>query len=509
MPKKISNVFLSRTILVSLLILLQIILLSSSMIFLSFKAYLFSLLLRGTSLLVVAWINSKNDNPSYKLSWIILILTAPLVGGVFYLLWGNKRLPNGLRKRMDELYRANPAHIQTKNNCSEELAAIDPQLAIQSAYITRTTAFPVCKNTANEHFPLGDIAYTRLLEELQKAERFIFLEYFIISPGLMWDSIVEILKAKKQIGLEIKIMFDDIGSINTLPKNYADTLQAMGLECTVFNPFMPHLNVSMNYRDHRKICIIDGNVAFCGGINLADEYINRKCRFGHWKDSVVMLRGEGVWNLTLMFLNLWKFANPQQTLDYPRYIPTVSAESDGYVQPFGDSPLDHYNVAQTVYLQMINRATDYVYLTTPYLVLDNETITALSSAAQSGVDVRIITPHIPDKWYVHRVSRSFYSVLIQSGVRIFEYTPGFMHAKQMVCDDKIAVVGTTNLDFRSFYLHFECGVSFYYSSVVSQVKQDILSTLSVCREMTCNALKKLPLRQRLFAVVLRIFAPLI
>ena len=265
--------------------------------------------------------------------------------------------------------------------------------------------------------------------------------------------------------------------------------------------------MQMNYRDHRKICVIDGNVGFTGGINLADEYINAYPKHGHWKDTAVMLTGDAVWSLTQMFLQLWEF-NCGEEKDQSLFRPTLCPPSDGYVQPFGDSPLDYDNVAENAYLQIINTASRYVYITTPYLILDNEMITALTVAAKSGIDVRIITPHIADKWFVHIVTQSYYRQLLEEGVKIYEYTPGFIHAKMFVSDDDVAIVGTTNMDFRSFYLHFECGVAFYNSSVIPKVKEDIDKTLAISQEITLDTIKSYPLYRRIAAAFLKMFAPL-
>lgn len=507
--KKILNKLMSRLFVVSFAIFVQFAVFVFCLVFLSVSERTIYFTFRILSLLVVVWIVSKPDNPSFKLPWVIMILTLPVVGGIFYLLWGNKRLPQKMKRRLTEFYDSTLSGIKVDSGCAIELEACDRQLSAISSYLKYATGFPAWRNTASDFFALGDEKLPRLLQELEKAERFILLEYFIISPGLMWDSILAVLQNRVRAGVEVKLLFDDIGCIGTLPPKYDEYLRSLGIEVTVFNPYEPHLNMSMNYRDHRKICVIDGNVGFCGGANLADEYINALPRFGHWKDTAVMLKGDGVWNLTLMFLTLWGFSNPGQKIDYSRYVPTVQCMSDGYVQPFGDSPLDNLNVAETLYLQTISRSTNYLYLTTPYLVLDNEMITALSTAAQSGVDVRLILPGVPDKWYVHLISRSYYRQLIGEGVRIYEYQPGFMHAKQLVSDGRIAVVGTTNLDFRSFYLHFECGVCFYLSSTVRRVKQDILDTLEVCREITAADTARFPFWQRLVAGIFRLVAPLI
>ena len=301
-------------------------------------------------------------------------------------------------------------------------------------------------------------------------------------------------------------MYDYMGSIGTLPGGYSRMIEGAGIRCAVFNPFRPHLNGNLNYRDHRKICVIDGNAGFTGGINLADEYINAYPKHGHWKDTAVMLRGDAVWGLTTMFMELWSFTTGE-TMEADHYRPTEHGRDDGFIQPYGDSPLDGLNIAESVYMQIINSATRYIYITSPYLILDNEMVTALSIAAQSGVDVRIVTPHHPDKWFVHPVTRSFYLPLIEAGVKIYEYTPGFIHAKMFVSDDRVAVVGTTNMDYRSFYLHFECGVAFYYSSIVDEVCRDILKTLEKCQTVTREwAYSTFPVR--LGRAMLRVFAPL-
>ena len=327
----------------------------------------------------------------------------------------------------------------------------------------------------------------------------------------MWDTILEILKEKVKQGVEVRVIYDDMGCIMTLPYRYDRKLEALGIQCCVFNPFIPVLTSRLNNRDHRKICVIDGHTGFTGGINLADEYINAYEKHGHWKDTAVLLRGEAVWNLTVMFLSMWDYIHGINE-DFAPYKPSVhlteQVESDGYVQPYSDNPLDGESVGETVYLNLINRAKRYVYINTPYLILDNEMATALRMAAKSGVDVRIVTPHIPDKWYVHAVTRAYYQMLLESGVRIYEYTPGFVHAKTFVVDDEYATVGTVNLDYRSLYLHFECGVLLYRSSSVAAVKEDYLKTLEVCQDVTLEECRRVPLIRQLGRAVLRVFAPL-
>jgi cardiolipin synthase len=318
---------------------------------------------------------------------------------------------------------------------------------------------------------------------------------------------LHVLRRKIDQGVVVRIMYDDLGSIQTLPSRYEQTLKDMGFLVGVFNRIKPHLNAKLNYRDHRKLLVIDGNVGFTGGINFADEYINRKIRYGHWKDTTVMLRGDAVWNLTLMFFQQWMFTT-EEDIDLTDFVPTIRGVSDGFVQPFGDSPLDGENISENAYIQIINHAQRYVWITTPYLIIDTQMSAALSIAAQSGVDVRIITPRFPDKWYVHPVTRSHYRSLLEVGVKIYEYTPGFMHAKMFVSDDDVSIVGTTNMDYRSFYMHFECGVIFFGSSVAHDVRNDIVKTLDLCTEITLTEEERKPYPVRFVRDVLKLFSPL-
>lgn len=504
--KKFLKAITGRAAIVSLLIFIQLAFIVCLVLYLSQYSFWVLSVLELMSLGVVIWLVSKQENPSYKLAWVILIMMLPLLGGLFYVLFGNKRVSKPLVAQIMDYYNKILPFLPGDTSVNAELAKRDAFLGRQSEYIARVSGYPVFKNTTCEYCDLGETFFERLLEELEKARHYIFMEYFILEEGKMWNPVFELLQRKVREGVEVRVMYDDLGSIQTLPTRYYKRMETAGIQTKVFNPFRPHVNSMLNYRDHRKICVIDGNTGFTGGINLADEYINAYQKHGHWKDTAVMLRGDGVWNLTLMFLQLWCFTNGSQD-DFERYRPTESAQTDGFVQPFGDSPLDDLNVAENAYMQIINGATDYVYITTPYLILDNEMVTALSIAAQSGVDVRIMTPHMPDKWFVHPVTRSFYLPLIKAGVKIYEYTPGFVHAKMFVADDKVAIVGTTNMDYRSFYLHFECGVMFYFSSVIQTVKKDILDTLELCELITKQSAQA-TLGARMGRALLRIFAPL-
>ena len=353
--------------------------------------------------------------------------------------------------------------------------------------------------------------FPAMLEALRSAEHFIFMEYFIINQGYMFQTIVDILEEKAKQGVEVRLIYDDMGCIGTLPPHYYKILQKKGIKCAAFNPFRPVMSVIMNNRDHRKILVVDGTVGFTGGINLADEYINKIERFGYWKDTGVRIEGEGVWSLTNMFLGMWN-SIVRSSEDYKKYLPPVhqtwNLDEDGFVQPYGDSPLDHENVGENIYLNIISRAKKYVYIFTPYLIIDHETLVALRNAAKSGVDVRIVTPGIPDKKMVYLLTQSYYTPLLEAGVKIYQYTPGFLHAKSFVCDDEIATVGSVNLDFRSLYLHFECGVFMYRSKAVMQVKQDCMETFACSEEISLAFCRKRPLPVRMLQSLLRLFAPL-
>jgi len=317
-----------------------------------------------------------------------------------------------------------------------------------------------------------------------------------------------VLAEKAAAGVDVRVLYDDIGCIFTLPRKYPSVLKKKGIKCCVFNRFLPRLSVRMNNRDHRKILIVDGKTAYTGGINLADEYINEKVRFGHWKDTGILLHGDAVWSLTVMFLNMWNFtAGTNEDFSIFRPEP-VQSSGKGFVQPYTDSPLDDEPVVETVYLNLINRAKDYVYLTTPYLIIDHATTMALVSAAKSGADVRIITPHIPDKKIIFEVTRAHYLSLLEAGVRIYEYTPGFIHAKNFVVDDQYATVGTVNMDYRSMFLHFENGVVLYNTPTIMDIKIDFLATQALSQEVTLKDCKSISLFRRILRALLRVFAPL-
>ncbi len=509
--RKILKKLLNRLVLFGILLIIQ---LGWFVLFLTrLVSYstLISVVFTVLSILAVLWILNRDENPAYKLSWIILILLIPLLGGFFYLLAGHKRPSGGMRRRIAAEENRTQGELAQNPVILDEIRDMDAHMVGQFCYVSERSGYPIYENTKARYYPLGEELFSDLLVELQKAEHFIFMEYFIVEDGRMWGSILEILEQKAKAGLDVRFIYDDLGSVSLLPPGYDRRLEAKGIRCMAFNPFVPILSLVMNNRDHRKITVIDGHTAFSGGVNLADEYINEKVRFGHWKDTGFMLKGDAVWNYTVMFLQMWNaFRHTDSSYGMFRphtYYPGPFV-SDGYVQPFGDTPLDDEIVAENVYLNILNQARDYVYIYTPYLITDNEMTTALCLAAKRGVDVRIVTPGIPDKKVIYQLTRSSYPPLLKAGVRIYEYTPGFLHAKSYVCDDEVAVVGTINMDYRGLYLHFECGTYFYRNSIVECVKQDCLATMEKCREIQLSDTRQ-GFFGGLFCAVLRVFAPLL
>lgn len=451
---------------------------------------------------------ASEDNPDYKIPWLLFVLILPIAGFMLYLIFYSRKLDKKYIKRLGELKEYKSAKDDTK-----ELDSIENEDRVahgQAKMICDISDCHIFKSTATEYFSLGEHMFVSMLKDLKRAERFIFLEYFIIEEGKFWDSILEILKEKASLGVDVRVLYDDIGCMKTLPGNYAKILKDYGIKAVPFSRLKGQLDSEFNNRSHRKIAVIDGYIGYTGGVNIADEYINRVKRFGHWKDVGIRLEGEGVWGLTELFLtdfgiNYREIIGTEHNL-YPEY----KGEENGYVIPFGDGPRPMYqrNVGKCIIQNILASATDYVYITTPYLIIDNELCSSIENAALRGVDVRIITPHIPDKKLVFSMTRSFYLRLIRAGVKIYEYTPGFIHAKLIESDGKYAVVSTVNLDYRSLVHHFENGVWLYKCDCISDIHKDIESTLSASEEIKIDTLKT-GLIARFVRSLIRIFAPLL
>lgn len=466
------------------------------------------------TILVVLWLVNKKINPSYKLAWTILIMAIPVFGLVLYLIFGQSRIAAVMQENFQKVLMQCDSYLKESPDTRERLEAEDLSAAIQSRYIYRHAGYPVHENTTMEYFQVGDDMFPVLVKELEEAKHYIYIEYFIINDGVMWQTILGILERKASEGVDVRLIYDGFGCLTTLPHQYDKSLREKGIKCQIFNRFRPILNVIQNNRDHRKICVIDGHTGFTGGINLADEYINQRERFGHWKDTAVMLKGDAVWNMTAMFLQMWTVVTRStEKIDFDRYLPhryhPEPFESDGFVQPFCDTPLDDEIVGENVYLNIINKAKHYVYICTPYLIVDNELMTALCLAAKSGVDVKIMTPGIPDKKMVFLLTQSYYEQLLEAGVEIYEYQPGFLHAKSFVCDDEVGVVGTINLDYRSLYLHFEDGVWIYKNRVIADIRQDFMETLDYCTPIDLEFCRHRNIAIRGIQSVMRVLAPML
>ena len=508
--QKIFKRIFNRIVIFGLALVLQLV---WSLVFIirlsNYSAYV-SVVLTLASVVATIWIINKDENPVYKLAWIVPILLAPLFGGLLYLLVGNKKPSRKMRRKLEAVEKRTDQEYLQGESLLLWAEREEPYGAGQMRYIQRLK-YPVYRHTETKYYELGDTMFPDILDALKGAKHFIFMEYFIIGEGRMWGSILEILEEKAKEGLEVRLIYDDMGCVSLLPLGYDRYLEHKGIKCMAFNPFVPLWSLAMNHRDHRKILVVDGHTAFSGGVNLADEYINEKMRFGHWKDTGFCLKGDAVWSYTMMFLQMCHGFRPEKE-EFRKYRPQVwhrePFTSDGYVQPYGDSPLDSEVAGENIYLNILNQARRYVYIFTPYLIIDNEMQTALCLAAKRGVDVRIVMPGIPDKKVIFQLSRSTYPPLLRGGVRIYEYTPGFLHAKSYVCDDEIAVVGTINMDYRSLYLHFECGTYFYKSSLVEQVKEDVLKTIGKSREIRLEDTGQ-GFTGGLLRAVLRLFAPLL
>lgn len=510
--KKLCRLVFGRTMIVFLFVMIQIIFFWLCVNTMKNSMEYFYVMNLIISTLAMIYIISDKSNTSFKMAWIIPVLTLPVFGTLMYTY---VRLEIGtrlVRKRLSDVIKETNRYLPQNDDVVHELADIDEAEVRFAEYMKNHAFFPVYKNTATKFFPFGEDKFEALKRELLAAEKFIFMEYFIVDEGYMWDSILEILKQKVKEGVEVRFMYDGTCTIMLLPVNYPKKMQALGIKCKVFSPIVPVLSTVQNNRDHRKIVVIDGKTAFTGGINLADEYINKVKRFGQWKDTGIMLKGEAVKSFTMMFLQNWNMTE-QKWDNFGDYIvsdfPELRDEAKpGYVIPYSDSPLDRENVGLSVYLDILYRAKKYVHIMTPYLIIDDEMKTALCYAAKRGVDVAIIMPHIPDKKYAFWLAHTYYAELIEAGVKIYEYTPGFVHAKVFVSDDIRAVVGSINLDYRSLFLHFECAAYTYGTGSVRETEEDFCLTLQKCQRITLDDCKKFNVFTKFLGSALRIMAPL-
>ena len=508
--RKFLQYALNRVVITALLVLLQIAFFLIVLWQWGDYYVWFSLVLRFITFWAVIYIIWKPNNPAVKLAWVVPILTFPLFGGVLYLCYGHVIVPKKLRDSMERTDKLVRKSLVQDKQILKNLKKEDPAEANLSGYMYAYGATPVWDQTDTKFFADGRPWWENLLDDLERARHFIFLEFFIIKEGKMWDAILDILERKAREGVEVRLMYDDIGCAFLLPKYYDRAIEKNGIKCVAFNRLVPFLSLVLNNRDHRKIVVVDDKVAYTGGINLSDEYINYEHPYGdHWKDTGIRIEGKAVWNFTVMFLQMWNMSRYTEE-DYSRYYYPFEKVpgAEGYVQPYMDTPFDDETLGENVYLNMIGTARRYVWIYTPYLVTDNEMITALKLAAKRGVDVRIVTPGVPDKKFVYWLTQSNYQNLIGAGVRIFQYAPGFIHAKCVLVDDESATVGTINFDYRSFYHHFECGVYLYRAQAVEELKKDMEKTFRVCEEITLSWCRDKFVKTNVIGPLLKLLSPL-
>ncbi len=470
-------------------------------------------ILGGTTLLsalVIFFEINRDVSPSFKIIWIALIALVPFFGSVLYIYVHFDVLTFGLKKRTDVFSEEIKKRTRVLSETMTKVLENEPEEAGILNYLFEYASAPSFANSGVKYYDMGEKMYRALIKDMENAEKYIFLEYFIINENdFMWKNLFNILKKKASSGVDVRIIYDGMGSLTCASSALVNDLKNAGISLRIFSPVKPFLSTYHNNRDHRKIAVVDGKYAYTGGVNIADEYINKKCRFGHWKDSAVRIDGEAAEGFTFMFLRMWAFLGKTDD-KYEKYLPDFlpNYNASGYVAPFDDNPLDNEYVTESLFLHMINSAQKYIYISTPYLILDDELANALRFAAKRGVDVRITMPHIPDKWYAFALARTYYPELLNAGVKIYEYTPGFSHAESIVSDGKRAYIGSANCDFRSLYLHYECGAYIYKNPVVNTLHDDYLATLSKCNKFTFEDYKSLKLTYRLAGRIFRLFAPL-
>lgn len=506
---KLIRVLTSRLFLIAFLVALQFLLIVAFVYNISFAPRI-SFLLETLGFIIVIFVNNRNMDPAYKIGWITVVLGAPIIGVPMYILFGDRRLSNRLYEGMVTAINKLKDTLTEENEKElyQELKG-DPQASIMR-YVSAECGFPVYKDSDTKYYPSGEEWFPDYLDALRSAKHFIFIEMFIIDYGSVWTEVLDILKQKALEGVDVKLIYDDFGAV-TMHAMLFKELREVGIDAYAFNRLRPRLIIQMNNRDHRKITIIDNQTGFVGGVNLADEYVNRVKRFGYWRDSALRIQGPAVQALTAQFLGMYHYLSDTANQDsYDQYmIPSGKCEAEGYVQPFADTPTDEEFLSMSVHLNMINNARDYIYINTPYLILNDAVSRALKLAAGNGVDVRILTPHIPDKQIVFQCTQKNYYELLKAGVKIYEFTPGFNHSKAIVADDKYGLVGSINTDFRSYFLHFENGVLLYKTKTVIDIRRDFEKALLESHEVSLEEVENTNIFLKLFRAVMNTFVSLV
>ena len=507
--RSILQIIFGRTMIIIVALALQFLLLFAQLYSLvQYIPYVTGSVYVLTAVMLIYVLNTK-ENPTVKLSWCILIGVLPVLGAVLYF-FVRFELGHRLEKRIiQSSMEESLSFVPPQEEAARELREENKNLYNLSRFLMDHGGNTICRNTSVEYFPLGEDKFEAMLREMEKAEKFIFLEYFIIGKGYMWSKVLDVLTRKAAQGVDVRVMYDGTCAVFNLPYGYPKQLEKLGIHCKMFSPLRPFVSTHYNNRDHRKILVIDGRTAFTGGVNIADEYINHTHPYGHWKDTAIMVKGEAARNFTLMFLQMWNAA--ERNRDFESVLSRITPEpisAPGYVIPYGDYPLRDAYVGKMVYLNILNQAKDYVYIMTPYLIVDNEMLTALKFAAQRGVDVQMILPKAADHIYASVLAKSHYQELYDAGVKIYEYTPGFIHAKVFLSDDDTAVVGTINLDYRSLYLHYECAALMYKVPAIEKIKEDFSDTFRKSHLITQEDIKNHSFLTKLFGVLLKVAAPL-
>lgn len=496
-----------RLALVAALLVLQVGVVALISYILEQRAAIVYAMLQLVALIAAILIYNRRGNAMYKFSWIMLILAVPVVGLILYVLWSGTRQQNRLKhappRRTEE---PESARMRGELSADKLTRAVPGWARVMNSL--RRRGFSVYQNTQIAYFPEGKLLLEDLITRCERAERFIFLEYFILAEGKIWDRLFAVLKEKARNGVEIRVIFDDFGNIKRFRGETIEQMRAAGIELYIFNPVHKYVNrLYFNYRDHRKIACIDGDCAYTGGVNIADEYANIITRFGYWKDTGVRLEGEGVWGLTAAFLDMWAFLGGSEQHERDFYRPHATIRADGFCQPFTDGPQNNPdNPAEDVYLQLITNARRFLYITTPYFIPADEVLRALCIAGDGGVDVRLMLPEIPDHRYTDLVAESYFGQLLEHNVKVYRYTPGFLHQKSIMVDREIAVVGSVNVDYRSFDLHYECGVVLYGCPMIEELLEDMDDIVEKSHALTMEEWRKRKWYRRLLQPILRIFS---
>lgn len=498
--KKILNIVTKKAFISSVLFLIEILTLAIFMIALEKNFIVFWFVIYVLNIVTAFAIANSKLNNAFKISWIISLILLPGVGTILFFVFGKKQATKKMKKIFQHTTQQKPINLQENFKNSN----IEYSYLQMMQWILNVSGQPTYCDTSTEFFNSGETFFNSLIYDLKAAKKSIFLEFFIICPGHMWNKIVEILLEKAKLGLDVRLIYDDFGTFASLPKNYDKQLNKLKIKTKVFNKIKLRIDSFMNNRDHRKIVVIDNKIGYTGGINIADEYVNKIKRFGHWQDSAIKITGPATQSLTNMFLNMWHYLTQKNKIfNSPQ--PKIISLEKGLVMPFSDNPVNENRLNHAIYLKIINCAKKYVYIQTPYLILDEILTNALINCAQSGVKVIIITPHIFDKFYVHTITQKTYENLIKSGVKVFEYTPGFMHSKIIVADDNVAVIGTANFDYRSLYMQFENSVWIYKTKSLKQIIENFENILKQCKEIKLNFYDKKSITRKLLNIFLKPF----